>query len=266
MIVLVTGASGTLGRLVVSALAERAHAVRAMTRTRDARFPAPAQGVVADLGSGEGVPDAVDGVEAIVHCATDPRSHRRVDRDGTKLLVDTATRSGVAHIVYPGIVGEDVVPLRYYRSKIAAEDAIAASGIGWSLLRSTQFHEFIWWLLSRRARLPLAFVPAGTRAQPIDPAAVARRLADAVEVGPSGRLPDIGGPHAYEATQLARSYLAAVELDRKIVPLNLPGIVGASLRAGANLTPNRADDGRTWNEFVAERIEARSRYGDSRST
>jgi uncharacterized protein YbjT (DUF2867 family) len=266
VIVLVTGASGTLGRHVVSALAGRAYAVRAMTRTPDSRFPPPAEGVVADLGSGHGVPDAVDGVEAIIHCATEPRSHRQVDRDGTRLLVETARRSGVGHIVYPGIVGADIVPLRYYRSKIAAEDTIAASGIGWTLLRSTRFHEFVWWMLSRSARLPLAVVPAGTRAQPIDPAAVATRLADALERGPSGRLPDIGGAHAYEVTQLARSYMAAIELDRRILPLNLPGIVGASLRAGANLTPNRADDGRTWNDFVAERIEARSRDGEGRST
>lgn len=266
MIVLVTGASGTLGRRVVSTLAGRAHAVRAMTRTRSARFPPPAEGVVADLDSGEGVPDAVDGVDAIVHCATDPRSHRRVDRDGTRVLVETARRSNVRHIVYPGIVGADVVPLRYYRSKRAAEDAVATSGIGWTVLRSTQFHEFIWWLLSKSARMPVALVPAGTRAQPIDPAAVATRLADALEQGPSGRLPDIGGPHAYEVTQLAQSYLTAMGIDRRVVPLNLPGIVGASLRAGANLTPNRADEGRTWNDFVAERMEAQSGYGDNRST
>ncbi len=266
MIILVTGATGTLGRLVVSALASRAHAVRAMTRDPDARFPAPAVGVVADLRTGRGVPDAVDGVGTIVHCATDPGSHRSIDRDGTRMLVDTARRSAVDHLVYPGIVGSDVIPLRYYRSKTAAEDAIASSGIGWSVLRSTRFHQFVWRLLSRSARLPLVVVPASTRAQPIDPEAVATRLADAVEAGPSGRLPDVGGRHAYEVAQLARSHLAAVGSDRKVLPLNLPGIVGAALRAGGNLTPNRADDGRSWNEFVADRIEERSRYGDSRST
>ena len=97
-------------------------------------------------------------------------------------------------------------------------------------------------------------VPAGMRFQPIDPAAVAVRLVDLVEAGPAGRVPDVGGPHAYEAKALAGSYLAATGTRRWILPVNQPGIAGAAFRAGANLTPNKVTDATSWNEFVAARM------------
>ena len=79
-------------------------------------------------------------------------------------------------------------------------------------------------------------------------------LVDAVESGPQGRMADIGGPMAYEAKDLATSHRAATGHGRRMIQFNLPGIVGAALRAGGNLTPNRTSDGKTWNDFVAERM------------
>lgn len=253
MRVLVTGGSGHLGRRVVAALSSRGHRVSTTGRnppTDDSVW------VRADFASGEGLDEAVAGVEVVVHCATDPRRHRRVDVEGTRRLVKAAGAAGVRHIVYPGIVGSDLIPLRYYESKVAAEELVAASGMGWTILRSTQFHQLIWSMAEKLARFPVMPVPAATRFQPIDPQTVAEDLADAVEQGPQGRLPDIGGAYAYEAKDLARSYLAAGGLRRLVVPVNYPGLVGAAFRAGANLTPNRDLRGRTWNDFVATRIAA----------
>jgi hypothetical protein len=83
---------------------------------------------------------------------------------------------------------------------------------------------------------------------------MARRLVDAVERGPGGRLPDIGGRFAYEMTDLTRSYLRAKGLRRPLVRRNRSGLVGAALRAGGNLTPNRDETGETWNDFVARQL------------
>jgi hypothetical protein len=98
------------------------------------------------------------------------------------------------------------------------------------------------------------FVPAQTRYQVIDPLEVARRLVDLAEAGPQGRVDDIGGQFAYEASDLARSCLTATDSKRRVVRYNKPGIAGAALRAGANLTPNRAG-GQTWNDFVQRQVE-----------
>lgn len=258
MEVLVTGGTGVLGSAVVAELVGRVHAVRVLTRHPEA-VGDTARAIPGSLASAGAVAEALDGVDAVVHCATDPRKHRQVDRDGTAVLLDTALRSGKPHVIYPGIVGSDVIPLGYYKSKIVAERMIESSECPHTFLRATQFHTLIWTALDRMAQLPLMILPRDTRFQPIDHAVMAELLADAVESGPQGRMPDIGGPMAYEAKDLATSHRAATGHGKRMIQFNMPGIVGAAFRAGGNLTPNRNGDGKTWNDFVAERMSESSR-------
>lgn len=251
-----TGASGVLGRRVAWIAQERGHDVR-----RASRSPRDTEGwVPLDLVSGDGLIPAVRGCDAVIHCATDPSAHRQVDQQGTANLIGTAAAAGSVHIVYPGIVGSDVIPYSYYRSKTAAEELLVSSAaVPHTIQRYTQFHQLIWAMTLRLARLPLVPVPRDTRFQVLDPSAAAARLVDAAEADPAGRLEDLGGPTAYEAVDLVRSVLSASGLRRRPIRVPLPGLVGASFRAGGNLTPNRDADGRTWNEFVEERIQASER-------
>jgi uncharacterized protein YbjT (DUF2867 family) len=253
MEILVTGGTGVLGSAVVAELVSRVHAVRVLTRHPD-YVADTARVVPGSLASTGAVAEALDGVAAVVHCATDPRKHREVDREGTERLLEAAVRSSDPHIVFPGIVGSDVIPLGYYKSKIAVEEMIQAARSPHTILRATQFHTLIWSALTAMSRFPMMVLPRDTRFQPIDHAVMARMLVDAVEAGPQGRLDDIGGPMAYGAKDLATSHRAATGHGRRMIQMNVPGIVGAAFRAGGNLTPNRATDGRTWNDFVAERM------------
>lgn len=255
MIVLVTGATGTLGRRLVGELARRGHNVVAGTsKTGPARQIANINYLQIDLSTGEGLDQALAEVAVVVHCATDPRRPDEVDLGGMRRLLDAATSD--VHFIYPGIVGSDLIPTPYYRLKTASEQLLAESGRPFTILRATQFHQLIWFWYATPSRSPFLFVPAQTRYQVIDPLEVARRLADALEVGPQGRLPDIGGPLAYEVADLARSCLSAIDSRRKVFTYNRWGLAGAALRAGANLTANRAG-GETWNEFVARQMAAR---------
>ena len=180
--VLVTGGSGLLGRAVVTRLAAAGHSVRVLTRSGSA---AP-HAVPGDLHTGAGLDTAVAGVTAIVHCASDPRDPQRVDVAGTRRLVEAARRAGRPHVVDVSIVGVDRIPWAYYRAELAAERAIQGSGMPWTVLRTTQFHEFSLDLLRRAARLPVVPMPRGWRVQSIDIDEVARRLAGAVARGPAG--------------------------------------------------------------------------------
>jgi uncharacterized protein YbjT (DUF2867 family) len=254
--VLVTGAGGTLGRRLVGELARRGFAVAAATTREGApKNLATIRYVRVDLTTGAGLDDAVGGVSTIVHSASSPPRAREVDRDGLLRLVKAAPQ---AHVIYPGIVGCDLIPTPYYRIKTETEQALIESGAPWTILRATQFHQLIWHWYATESRNPFLLVPRDTRYQVVDPLEVARRLVDLVESGPQGRVDDIGGPTAYEAADLARSSLAAVGSKRRIIKYNKPGIIGAALRAGANLTPHRAA-GQTWNEFVQRQMEQRPR-------
>jgi hypothetical protein len=234
-------------------LARRGHKVVASSRGA-ADSVASIRYVTVDLATGSGLAGAVEGVKAIIHSATDPSRTEKIDVGGLRLLDEAAPAD--AHLLLPSIVGCDLIPTPYYKAKTDSEQVLTGLKRPWSILRATQFHQLIWGWYSRPSRNPLLLVPASTRYQVLDPMEMARKLVDAVEAGRQGRLEDLGGAFAYEAADLARSVLAAVGSHRRLIAYNRPGIVGAALRAGANLTPNRGE-GETWNDFVARQLSRR---------
>ena len=173
--------------------------------------------------------------------------------DGTRRLVQAARRAGDPHLVYVSIVGVDRIPLTYYRAKVDSERDVALSGLPWTTLRATQFHEFTADLLARLTRLPVVPAPHGWRFQPVDVREVADRLVAAADVGPAGRLPDVGGPEVLTVADLAQAYLTATGRRRPVVPLPVPGRFSAAFRAGGNLSPDGRAAGQTFAAFRAER-------------
>jgi uncharacterized protein YbjT (DUF2867 family) len=263
--ILVTGATGTLGRGVVARLLVAGHRVRVLSRRpRPTSGPATAEWVTGELLNGEGLAGAVAGVAAVVHCASDPRQPR-VDVDGTRNLLQAARAAGTPHLVYISIVGVDRVPYRYYQAKLEAERLIQASRLPWTILRATQFHQLVLLVAERLARLPVVPVPAATSFQPIDAAEVADRLAGLATGPPSGRVPDLGGPQIRTTTDLARVYLAAAGRRRPVLALWLPGAVFAGFRSGGHLTPGRAVGRRASEQFLANQAGRRRRSGADES-
>jgi uncharacterized protein YbjT (DUF2867 family) len=250
--VLVTGGTGLLGRTVVAQLAAAGQDTRILTRAAHGGPDRPER-VVGDLATGAGLEAAVDGVAAIVHLASDPRHAQRVDVAGTRRLIEAAHRAGRPHLVYVSIVGVDRIPWRYYGAKAIVEQDVAASGLPWTVLRATQFHEFVLDLLGRLARLPVVPAPRGWRFQPVDVADVAARLVAAVDDGPGGCLPDLGGPDVWTVAELARRYLRATGRRRPVVEVPVPGRLSAAWRDGAGIAPNGRSAGRSFDDFLANR-------------
>jgi len=255
--ILVTGGTGTLGRLVVPRLREAGRHVRVLSR----HGHESGDGVdfmVGDLATGAGVHPAVAGVETIVHCAGSTKG----DEDKARNLVRAASRAGVRHLVYVSVVGADRIPVDsgidramfgYFASKRAAEEAVADSGLPWTTLRATQFHDLMLTVARQLAKLPVIPVPAGFRFQPVDAGEVAARLVELSLGRPAGLVPDVAGPRVYEMAELIREYLRASNRRRLLLPVRLPGGAARAFRAGANLAPERAVGHRTWEDFLAER-------------
>ena len=256
--ILVTGGTGTLGKLVVPLLRDAEGKVRVLSR--QPREPADRiEFVTGDLATGEGIDEAVAGAEIIVNCA----GTNRGDEEKARHLVRAASRAGARHLVNISVVGADRIPVvssidramfGYFASKLAAERVVADSGLPWTTLRATQFHDLILMTAHQMARLPVVPAAAGTRFQPVDAAEVAARLAELALGPPAGLAPDIAGPKVYEMATLLRGYLRASGHRRPIVPVRLPGRAARAVRAGANLAPDRAAGGRTWEEFLADRV------------
>lgn len=243
--VLVTGGSGTLGRLVVARLAEAGHDALVLSRHGTERS------VRGDLRDGSGLDDAVNGMDAIVHCATDPQHAREVDVAGTERLIAAARRAGgSAHLVYVSIVGVGQIPWSFYVAKRQAEALVRDSGLPWTVQRATQFHGFLAAMLDRLARAPVMLLPRGFRFQPVSPADLAVRLADQVDQGADGDADDFGGPEVLDLRLLARSWLASTGRRRVIFEVPVPGRLTGAFRRGANLCPDHADGQVTWQQFL----------------
>lgn len=239
--VLVTGGTGICGRAVVARLLDQGHEVRVLSRRERPRVPDGVGTVRGDLRTGAGLAEATAGVETIVHCASATElplygRARRVDVEGTSRLIEAARAgAGSPHLVYISIVGIDRIPLGYYKAKLQAEKVIQASGFPHTILRTTQFHEFIVGLVQRQRRLPAVIVPKHIRFQPVDVGEVADRLAACVAAGPRGRLPDLGGPEVHNALDLVISYLIAAGERKPVFSLYIPGAASRAFREGANL-------------------------------
>lgn len=240
--ILVTGGTGTLGRLVTERLRADGHEVRVLSRhTRP---------YAVDLREGTGLDAAVTGADVIVHCATTPRGG---DERAAENLIAAARKAGVAHLVYISIVGIDRVPLGYYKTKLAVERLIEESGLGWTVLRTTQFHDLVLRIMEASAKLPVMLLPGGVSDQPIEVGEVADRLAQLAAAPPAGRAEDMGGPEVRTFPDLARAYLRASGKRRRVLPVRLAGRTYRAARAGGHLTPGRAVGKGTFEEYLAAR-------------
>ena len=250
--ILVTGSTGTLGRALVPRLTGAGHEVRAFSRQPRPSSTPPGAWATGDLRANAGLDEALAGIEVIVHCA----SAQRGDQAAAQNLIAAARRAGTPHLVYISIVGVDRVPVGYYRAKLAVERLIEDSGLPWTILRATQFHELILRGCEVLARLPVLLVPAASF-QPVSAGEVADRLACLAGQPPAGRVPDMGGPQVRSSRDLAHSYLRASGRHRRVLPVWLPGRAFAGLRRGGLLAPGHATGTVTFDEFLAARFASR---------
>lgn len=244
--ILVTGGTGTLGRHVGERLRADGHEVRVLSR-----HSTPYAVDLRD--GGAGLDAAVTGVDTVVHCATSPRGG---DEEAAAHLLAAARRAGVGHLVYISIVGADRVPFGYCKTKTAVEKLFEESGLGWTVLRTTQFHDLLARLFGVLSRAPVMMLPAGVRDQPVEVTEVAGRLAELALGAPAGRVQDMGGPQVRSLESLARAYLTASGRRRAVVNVPMTGRAYRAFRADGHLTPGRAVGKGTFDQYLAARFGA----------
>jgi uncharacterized protein YbjT (DUF2867 family) len=253
--VLVTGATGTLGRAVLRVLLAAGHTARALSRQTQVSLPAGAELITGDLTESADLTQALIGVDAIIHCATDPGQAQVVDVEGTRHLLEAA-RSRAPHLVYPSIVGIDRSAYPYYQAKLAAEQLIEQGPLPWSILRATQFHNFVAGLLQSFGAGASAgiVIPDGMRFQSVAVREVAARLVSFIERGPVRRDADMGGPEILTFDAMVAAYLRIRGRSATIRSANLSGALYDVYRSGVNLTPDHAQGVVTWDAWLRRRF------------
>ncbi|HIZ34252.1 MAG TPA: NAD(P)H-binding protein [Candidatus Ruania gallistercoris] len=257
--VLVTGATGRLGRAVIARLVAAGVPVRALSRHPKQHTDAVSW-VTGDVTTGAGIGQAVDGAGAIVHLASAPYRRgytREVEIHGTQRLLEEAAAANVQHIIYTSIIGCDRIPWGYFRTKTEAEGMVAGGPVPSNILRLGQFHDFVDQTFRSLARTGLLVSDRRVLAQPVDTADVAERIHAAVRAGPSNRTEEFAGPEVLSLRSAAEQWSTATGTRRFILPVRIPGKLGRAFRAG-HLTTSATPRGvRTWRDHLA------SRYGHS---
>ncbi|MBZ0309345.1 MAG: NAD(P)H-binding protein, partial [Anaerolineae bacterium] len=179
--ILVTGGQGMLGKVLVAQLAGQP--VRITSRSASG-----ANAVKSDFATGEGILEAVEGIDVIIHAASSVTHTREVDVEGTRRLL--AASPHIRHFIYMSIVGVDRHPLPYYKLKYETEQVIMQSSVPWTIVRATQFHPFIALILSKMLSLPIGILPASWQTQPIAVEDVAAFLAELASDNPAYRVLD----------------------------------------------------------------------------
>ena len=244
MKITVFGGKGLLGSHLVPLLDEGGHETTVTTRS-----PSATNEVKADFLTGEGIEEAIEGAEVLVHLISDAAKPKKADVQGTKRLLDHIDDQ---HLVYMSIVGVDRHPFAYYRAKHETERLIGESGVPYSILRATQFHDFIARIMRAAGRPPLALIPKKFVFQPIDTGEVAVALAELVESRVPGLQPDVAGPAVHTAEYLARSFMEAIGRERPILNLPVPGKAARAFKEGLHTNEGRAVGELTWEDYLEE--------------
>ena len=220
--VLIAGASGQVGSRLAALLGEQGHDVVAASRSN---------GV--DVLSGAGLDAAMKGVDVVIDVTNartrDPDELRRFFETSTRNLATTGRKAGVAHHIALSVVGADAMPdSPYMRGKIAQEQAIAAGGIPYTILRATQFFEFVAsfaevFAADGEVRLPDA------RMQPIAVDDVASALARSSDDAPSNGVREVGGPEVMTIRDAVSRILTARGVVRPVVAARDVRYFGARL-------------------------------------
>lgn len=236
----VIGGTGRIGSQVVQKLTASGH---------EAVPAAPSTGV--DLITGKGLAQALEGANVVINVANSPTfDEASLDFFRTSMtnLLAEGERAGVGHQVILSIVGVDQVPqMVYYRAKTLQEDLLRQGPTPYSIVRATQFFEFLDALLDENADDTTVRLPA-TRIQPIAAADVVDAVVEVSTGTPLQGFRYIAGPDVFSLDELGRLTLAARQDNRTVVTDDqagtFGGVTGDVLIAGpdAHLAPTHYQD------------------------
>ena len=201
--------------------------------------------------------DALAGVDTVIDVAntstvsakasTSVLQHRHRQPAGRR-----AGSRDVRHHLALSIVGVDRAPIGYYAGKRAQEQRVEAGSVPWTIMRATQFHEFVAQVYDAAKVGPLHLAPK-MRTQPVAAREVAERLVGLASGDPAGFVADFGGPREESLVEMVRAYARARGSKAWIPAVPLPGAFGRAQRDGRLLPGPDAERGvQTFAEWLAD--------------
>jgi uncharacterized protein YbjT (DUF2867 family) len=238
MKIVVIGGHGRIGSKIVEKLGEHGH---------DAVAAGPQTGV--NTLTGEGLAEVLDGADVVIDVSNSPSFEDDAVmgffRTSTGNLLAAEQAAGVGHHVAMSVVGSDRLPdSGYLRAKVAQEELIEASSIPYSIVRSTQFFEFVESIAAAATDGDTVRVPSAS-IQPVAADDVARAVGRIAVGTPAGGIVEVAGPEPYRFDELVRYGLSARNDPRQVVADPDARYFGSKLTNGSLLPGEKAQLGET---------------------
>ncbi|QOI95953.1 MAG: NAD(P)H-binding protein [Flammeovirgaceae bacterium] len=253
--ILVTGGTGKLGTVLVAQLLKNNFRFEVLTSKKTESAPPSFSLVYGNLVNGEGLENALRGVELIIHCASNFFDHESIDVAGTQKLIDNLDRASVNLLIYVSIVGVNKIPLPYYKSKRKAELIIQQSGFPYLILRFTQFHDFVLHLLDgfeqQSTALPYFEIPDKLQFQSISMDDATATILSTIKSTHKGII-ETGGPEILPLNKMAETYLLFKRNHKKLKTFEATDELHKAFTGGKNLTANKLTGGITWEMFLEQ--------------
>lgn len=252
MRVLITGGTGPLGTALIERLRSEDVTMRVLSRGSTSRGTDGLEWARGNFVSGEGLLEALRGVDVVVHAAHDPTSRAR-DVNGTRNLLGAAQAVGVRQFVYVSIVGAARVGgIPYYRGKAEGEALVERSALRHSIFRATQFHSFVASSIEAIDRWPWLLVPQGLKFQPVDVTEAGAALGRHV-LRRERDDEHFAGPEVLPARELIRAWHDVRGTRKLVAEVPLPLASVRAIRDG-RLTDETAERGSlTWRAWLQRR-------------
>lgn len=254
--ILVTGGTGHLGQKVAHILNSTGYPTGILT-SRDISTDnyENITFYTGDLVANMGLKEAVRDADIIIHCASNPGNYQQVDIEGTHNLLKAIEAGSIKHLVYISIVGVDKTGYPYYQAKLAAESLLLNSGVPCTIVRTTQFHHFVFNMIKTlvKASVPdhsVLAIPEGLYFQSVSTQEVAELLVTTALGSPKGLLPDFGGKEILSFEEMTAGYLKEFEINRPIQKEMTDDIRHQLFRSGVNLCPDNKRGKESWKEFL----------------
>lgn len=236
MRIVVVGGRGRIGARLVTTLTRGGHDVVAASRR---------SGI--DVVTGEGLAEALRGASVLVDVSDSPSFEDAAVMTffttTTRNLLTGEAAADVGHHVMLSVVGIDRLPqVGYYRAKLAQEKLIKGSSIPFSIVRATQFFEFLKSIADAATHGSVVRVPPA-RIQPIAADDVARALAEIATGTPLNGTVEIGGPESFNMAALMQRVLAAQNDPREVIADPQARYFGGALSERSLVPGDRAELG-----------------------
>jgi uncharacterized protein YbjT (DUF2867 family) len=236
MKIVVIGGSGLIGTKVVAQLSQKGHQVIAAS---------PSTGI--NTITGEGLPAAMKDTDIVIDLANSPSFEDNAVMEFFKTagrnLLGAEISAGVKHHVALSIVGVDIMQnIGYMRAKMAQEDLIRQSGVPYTIIRSTQFFEFIGGIANQATQGNEVHL-SDVKFQPIASDDVAAFVVKYALAAPANNKIEIAGPDRFDMYEPATRYLQFINDPRKVIPNGKPEYFGGAITHAALVPAGKAELG-----------------------